>query len=343
MPRQVVPPDELDLESPGRRDYWVALEHDTMWGAQLIPLTVLVGPEAAPGRGVVAFGSTHGNEYEGPTAIKTILNEIDLADVLGRIILIPVLNVQAFRTGTRDSVGADGVNLNRAFVEGAGRQPGLTGITHRIADFVRRSIWPQVDVVLDLHSGGNQIRFDLCSSFHPLDDPAQAKATAEAARWFGTPLVMIYQNRTPGLLTSEAERLGKITVGTELGWGEAVNADGVRYGRQGVLAAAIRTGQLRGELAPIGHHAAGTQKCAAIVDFGCYVPAPFDGHYEEILPCGATVEAGDLVGRLHDFGRVDEPGWPVVAPRPGIVVGQAWAARVRQGQFILCVGDEQPW
>ena len=109
MTRVVARPDRLDLDSPGRRDYWVALEHGTMWGTHLIPLTVMVGPEAKPGRGVVAIGSTHGNEYEGPTAIKGLMREISPSDVLGRIILIPVLNVEAFRTGTRDTVGADGV------------------------------------------------------------------------------------------------------------------------------------------------------------------------------------------------------------------------------------------
>jgi predicted deacylase len=342
MPRLVVAPDDLDLESPGRRDYWVALEHDTMWGAHLIPLTVFVGPRAERGRGLVAFGSTHGNEYEGPTAIKNLLGELTPDRVLGRIVLVPVLNPEAFRTGTRDSVDADGVNLNRAFVEGAGQRPGLAGITHRIAAFVRSAIWPHVHVVLDLHSGGGQIRFAPCASFHPIGDPEQASATLDTARWFGTPLVMTYQNRTPGLLTSEAERLGKITVGTELGWGEAVLSTGVAHGRQGVLAAAISHGQLAGSIEPFAHHADGTQLHAAIVDAACYVPAPFAGHYEEVQRCGVRVRRGDLVGRLHDFQRIDEPAWPVVAPRDGIVVGQAWAARVRQGQFILCVGDETP-
>lgn len=343
MTRLVVPPPNLDFDTPGRRDYWVALEHDTMWGTQLIPLTVIVGPRAEPGKGLVAIGSTHGNEYEGPTAIKQIMHEVRTEDVLGRLIFIPVLNVQAFRTGTRDSVGADGVNLNRAFIDGAGSRPGLTGITHRLAAFIREFIWPQVHVVLDLHSGGNQIRFDICASFHPIDDPAQAAAIAETARWFGCPLIMVYQNRTPGLLTSEAERLGKITVGTELGWGEAVLEAGVRYGKQGVLAGAIRHGQLRGEIQPIGHHADGTQKCAAIVDFACYIPAPFDGHYEEVVRCGTRVKKRTVVGRLHDFQRIDDAAWPVIAPHDGIVVGSAWGARVRQGQFIACVGEEQPW
>jgi N-alpha-acetyl-L-2,4-diaminobutyrate deacetylase len=102
------------LDSPGRRDYWVALEHDSIWGEHLIPLTVLVGANVEPGRGLVAFGSNHGNEYEGPVALKHLLREIKLDDVQGRIILVPVLNPSAFHAGTRESAD-DGVNLNRAF------------------------------------------------------------------------------------------------------------------------------------------------------------------------------------------------------------------------------------
>src|SRR5437764_12783473 len=76
MPRMIVRPDRLDLDSPGRRDYWVALEHDSIWGDHLLPLTVLVGPQAQPGRGLAAFGSNHGNEYEGPVVLKHLLREV---------------------------------------------------------------------------------------------------------------------------------------------------------------------------------------------------------------------------------------------------------------------------
>ncbi len=339
MQRFIVRPDRLDLDSPGRRDYWVALEHDSIWGDHLMPFTVLVGPDARPGRGLVAFGSNHGNEYEGPMAIKHLLSEIALADVLGRIILVPVLNPSAFHAGTRES-DDDGVNLNRAFVEGAGKTPALAGITHRIAAFVRDHIWPRVHVVIDLHSGGDVARFALCASFHPLDDPEQSRLTEETARWFGTPIIMVYQNVTPGLLPSEAERLGKITVGTELGWGAAVMAEGVRYGRQGVLAAAIHHAQLRGRVEPIAHHAAGTQVKAAMVDRECFTVAPFAGHYEERIPCGQRVRAGDVVGLLHDFDHIDADPWPAVAGVDGVVIAQAWAAPVPRGQHIVVVGRE---
>jgi len=37
------------------------------------------------GQGIVAFGSNHGNEYEGPVAIKRLWREIQPDDVRGRI------------------------------------------------------------------------------------------------------------------------------------------------------------------------------------------------------------------------------------------------------------------
>ena len=191
MERRIVRAQELDFDTPGRRDYFVALEHDSIWGDHLIPMTVFVGPQAKPGQGLVAFGGNHGNEYEGPVVLHHLQRQIDIADVTGRIILVPVLNVPAFRAGTRESLADDGVNLNRAFIEGAGKTPALSGITHRIAAFVRAAIWPHVHVVIDLHSGGGT-RFAQVASFHEVEDPEQARAIEETARWFGTPLVMSY-------------------------------------------------------------------------------------------------------------------------------------------------------
>ena len=338
MDRPIVRPHLLDLETPGRRDYWVALEHDSMWGDHLIPLTVFVGRTAEAGRGLVVFGANHGNEYEGPMAIRHLMREIDPADVDGRIILVPVLNPSAFRAGTRDSTLDDRVNLNRAFVDEAGRRPGISGITHRIADFVRGFVWRHVHVVIDLHAGGQVARFARGASYHPIDDPEQGRLIEETARWFGTPLLITYQNETPGLLTSEAERLGKITVGGEFGHGGAASVEGVRLARHGVRAAAIHHGQMRGSIAPIAHHADASQRTVAMVARDCFTVAPFAGHFEPVVDCGAAVRAGDLVGLLHDFDRIDLDPWPVRAGVDGIVIAQAWAAPVLQGQHIVVTG-----
>src|SRR5687768_11904440 len=186
-----VGPADLDLVSPGKRDDLVRLEHDSDWADWLIPLTVLVGPEAEEGHGLVAFGSTHGNEYEGPVALKHLVADLSADDARGRVILIPVLNVAAFQAGTREGPG--GVNLNRAFVAGAGQSPALSDITHRIARFVRDWIWPTVHVVLDLHAGGNVARFAPLASLHRQPEP-QLGLSIATARGFGVPFVSLYEN-----------------------------------------------------------------------------------------------------------------------------------------------------
>lgn len=340
MPRDVVRPEGLDLDSQGRRDYWIALEHDSLWADHLLPLTVMVGPEVSEGKGLLASGSNHGNEYEGPVAIKHLMNEILIEAVIGRLIFIPVLNPAAFHIGRRASDADDGVNLNRAFVDGAGEFPALMGITHRIAAFVREYIWPHVHVVTDIHSGGAELDFAHCASFHAVDDLEQSAVIEDTARWFGTPFLMVYQNETPGLLVSESERLGKITVGTELGHGESVSPLGVKYARHGIRAAAIHHGQLGGDIQRIGHHADETQKRTAIIDRKCYVPAPFPGHYEPMMACGAYVEQGQIVGNLHDFYRIDDTPWPVRAGLDGYVLSQAFRQPVKQGSHILVVAEE---
>ena len=342
MSRRIVTPEDLDVVSPGRRDYWVSLPHDSIWGDWLIPLTVWVGPDAREGHGLVAFGSTHGDEYEGPVALKHLLRDIDKATVSGRVVLVPVISAPAFRAGRRESVGADGVNLNRAFVKEAGRDEALSGISHRIADFVRTSIWPHVHVVIDLHSGGDVARFAPLTSFHRVPDDRQAAAMLEMAQWFGVPFILTYQDATPGLLTSDAERRGKISVGGEFGWGGALSPDGVRHARHGVIAAAFLSGQMNLDVAPIAHHAAGTQRIVEAVDPACYVLAPWPGHYEPLLECGSKVVKGEVVGLLHDFHRIDEDPWRVRAAVDGYLIAAAWHAQVQQGQHIAVVAQCVP-
>jgi N-alpha-acetyl-L-2,4-diaminobutyrate deacetylase len=301
----------------------------------------MVGPQAKAGEGLAAFGANHGNEYEGPVALKHLLREIRTEDVLGRLILVPVLNVAAFRVGARESTGDDGFNLNRVFVEGAGTTPAMAGITHRIAAFVRQCIWPQVHIAIDLHSGGEVARFAHWAGFFTGADPELNQRREQMARWFGTRIVTAGPNSAPGGilggLHGDADHQGKYAIGTELGFGSSTDVRGVRYARQGVLAAAIHHGLLRGKIEPIGHHADGTQ---SLVRISASVAAPYPGHYEPLVDCGETVAKGQTVGLLHDFYRLDEDPFEVSAAVKGILVAQAWGARVTQGQTIMMLAEE---
>jgi len=75
-----------------------------------------------------------------------------------------------------------------------------------------------------------------------------------------------------------------------------------------------------------------------MIDRACFTVSPVSGHYEPLVECGAAVARGDAVGLVHDFERIDSPPWVARAGTGGIVVAQAWGARVRQGQQVVVVG-----
>ena len=335
--RQHVSPTDIDFSSLGRRDYYVRIEHGTIWGHNLIPLTVIVGKQAKTGEGLVAIGSTHGNEYEGPVAIRHVMNDIHTNDVCGRLIFIPVLNPPAFFAGKRDSP-EDGLNLNREFPGDANGS-----ITRRIAHFVHEFIFPQVHAVFDIHSGGQSAWFEPLSSFHYVDNEKQRKEMEILARGFGCKLTMRYQNNTPGLLTSTAEALGKLTIGTELGSGESVLPSGVAMCKQGILFGASYLKQTSTALPQNQHTTAAEQILSDTSDPSCSYLAPFAGHYEATINPATPVKKGDCIGYLHDFYRIDDKPLAVHAPHDGYIVCQAQRCEVVQGQVIAQVGRTQAW
>jgi predicted deacylase len=214
----------IDFDRPGKHHYQLAFHLDGSWGYSLVPLTIINGLRGANPNGVVAFGGTHGNEWEGPVAIKRLCRELDPSRVAGRIILMPQLSESASTANTRVSP-LDGVNMNRAF---PGNPRGT--ISYRISHFVKTRVFPNVRVVLDIHSGGNEGIFPNVASFHPLSDPVQLAETAAIAKLFDTQFIMIYSSEmASGLLTDEAEAEGKITIGSEFGFGESVNRTGTRH------------------------------------------------------------------------------------------------------------------
>jgi predicted deacylase len=335
--RPIITPDQLDFSTPGRRDYHVGMEHPTVWGRFLIPVTIIVGKRATEGKGILTIGATHGDEYEGPVAIKNLLREIETDEVVGRIILVPVLNVMAFKTGTRDTL-EDGINLNRAF---PGDSEG--SITSRIADFVTRFLFPHVHVVLDIHSGGLVGRFAPFTEFHKVDNLEQRLLFEKTARGFGTQVVQLFQRETPGMLITQAHDLGKITVGTELGWGQSLFADGVSFARRGILYASVLHGQMEGKLPDDQPFRDEEQVLVDTTLPSCSVYAAYGGHFEPLIECGAFVETGQVLGKLHNFDLVDQPPRDVAAPHPGHVMFLALNAKVSQGQVLTQVSVPQEW
>jgi predicted deacylase len=323
----------VDFDTPGKRHYQLAFHLDSAWGYSLVPLTVVRGT-AGNTPGVAVIGGTHGNEYEGQIAVKRLCATVEPDEMQGLAIFMPQLSESACRAGTRVS-SIDGVNMNRAFPGNA-----RGSISYRIAHFVKTTVFPRIRVIIDIHSGGREAVFPLCTSFHKLPNEEQYAEISRAARVFDTPFLFVYSRQMgSGLLTDEAEDDGKIAIGGEFGSGEAVSSEGVRHAYEGSLNVMRLYGLLPGPVLPI---AAGERRQRLIQApvLSDYRPCPRDGIWEPVVSPGGDVESGELLGRLHDFSDHSAPPLEIRAHRAGVLIARYAAAVCPKGLTLFVIGEE---
>lgn len=334
MIMDITPVNQIDWETPGARWYSVPFTYDGTWGRMRLPLYVACGPK--PGKTVVAIGGTHGDEYEGPVGFKKLIHELDPATLIeGRLIVIPVLSVPAFRAARRENP-IDGVNMNRAF---PGNPRGT--LSSRIAHFVTTEVLRRADIVIDIHSAGASMEIIRTMSFHHVADPALYAQFRDTALLFGTPFVMIYtSDMGTGLLTEEAEAMGKITIGSELGFGASTDLDGVRWTLEGTRNVMRANGLIEGDLVDVTPPGLDRQRVVSATDVNRWVTAPVSGISEPLVPLGAFVRKGDPVTAIHDFERWDEPPVVVRADGDGYVLNRKFRAQTEQGEVVMIIASE---
>jgi len=332
-------PDQIDFDKPGKAHYRLAFHLDSGWGSSLVPITVINGYRSGKTSmelpGLAAFGGTHGNEWEGQVAVKRLCQELDPAEVSGRVILMPQLSESACAANLRISP-LDGVNMNRAF---PGNARGT--ISYRIADFVKRYVFPQVRIVVDMHAGGREGGFALCTSFHPVADLAQFAEITAVSALFDTPFMLVYSSQmASGLLTDEAEAEGKIAIGGEFGFGEGVNRKGVLHGYEGIRNVLKFYDMLPGEIIKIDPSRPSTPRLVEARNLEDYIPCPRTGIWEPLLDLGDEVKQGQLVGRSHDFSDHRAEPLELRAHQSGVLIMMCAVANCQQGVTLYVIARD---
>jgi predicted deacylase len=332
-------PDEVDFDRPGKHHYRLGFHFDSGWGFSLVPLTVINGTRplasGAQPPGLAVFGGTHGNEWEGQVAVKRLCTQLDPSEICGRVILMPQLSQSACAANQRLSP-LDHVNMNRAF-------PGNCrgSISLRIADFVKTRVFPRVRIVIDLHAGGREGGFALCTSFHPVPDPAQFAEIRYAASLFDTPFMLVYSSQmASGLLTDEAEAEGKIAIGGEFGFGEGVGRKATLHAFEGVRNVMRNYGLLTGEIAridPMRNHPPRLVDARHLED---YTPCPHAGVWEPLVDLGEDVSEGCLIGYLHDFSNHASEPLAIHAQRSGVMIMMCAGAVCQQGSTLFVIASD---
>lgn len=316
----------IDYEKPGKQIGFLGVPQSYNmggWATQFIPIAVIAngtGPTA------LLFGGNHGDEYEGTVTLTNLVRSLEPEQVQGRLIIVPMLNKPAGEAGTRLSP-LDGMNMNRAF---PGERNG--SITSMIAHYVTHYLFPLADVVVDIHSGGRSLHFLPSANMHQVEDEEQMRAMLAAAISWGAPYVFIYRDvGGEGLLPGYAEKLGKVTLGTEMGSAGMFNPEILNITKTGVENILRLHGILEGPPQKTPYE----PRIVAATEQGDYIMAPVNGIFEPFFDLGEDVEAGQAVGQLHDVAEPFRSPTPVVAETAGMVMGRRAFPLTRQGDCVM--------
>ncbi len=320
----------VDFDAPGKQVGHLQLpqsEHDDAWGVVPIPVAVIAN---GSGPTVLMEGGNHGDEYEGPITLCELVRDLDLAEIEGRLIVVPAINWPAVAAARRTSP-LDGKNMNRCF-------PGdpLGTATDQIAAYVNDVLFGLSDAFLDLHSGGSSLDILPSAILEAAPDPAHTTRNRRATEAFGSRNVVAIDNRgDPRTATSSAVRAGLTVVGTEMAGAGTVSREALALCRAGVRNVLAHLGVLP------GHTVAPRAEPALYFRLGpgAHVLSPAQGVFEPLHALGDTVRTGDTVGRLHDLADIAAPPRDLIAACDGLVFAHRHPGVVKPGGCCLVVAQ----
>jgi predicted deacylase len=172
----------------------------------------------------------HGDESITIEAARQIIDELVAMELVGTVLVLPVLNPLAFESCTRNT-WIDMANLSRCF---PGRLNG--SVSEQMAHVITEAVLKQVDALIDLHSGSPAFICDYSYAFG--DD--------ELARAFGSTAV-INRPPIPGTAGNVVCERGKPMVIAEFGGGLFRDAFYIQKGVTGTLNCLKQLNMLPGE------------------------------------------------------------------------------------------------
>jgi predicted deacylase len=308
-------------------------------GTIRIPIATIAN---GTGPTVLVTAGTHGDEYEGQIAARRLLAETDPAQVSGRIVVVPTVSTGASQAHTR--FWPSGANMNRSF---PGRLDGPPDEV--LAHFFTTVLFPLVETIVEMHSGGSGSWIVPCSHMCAVDDPAQRKAMLEGMEAWNSDVHFLY-TAGDNYLPTIAQAQGKVIVTTELGGAGLIRRSVHELAWSGLTNVLRHVGALEGEVVTrksLGlppariYDARGADETVTELGSGLMdqVRAPATGLAESLVEPGDTVERGQPIARIWSFDEPTRPPVDVLSERTGLLLGMRARAFVLQGDGFAFVGE----
>lgn len=313
----------FNINKPGKHFYDLSAVAGEVAGIQG---DVLCCINQGEGPTVLLCAGIHGDEYEPQTVLRHLAETLETEQVIGRLIIIPAINYAAAQSGARVSP-ADGQNMNRVFPGKADGTP-----TERLAAFITREIFPATDLLIDAHTGGNDVNvvpmiFGFSSDECVVSDP---ELTRIMEAWGYR-----YIQHVTGIdstICGAALAAGIASVEIE-GGGGCLRSDELSTIHDGLLRALAASGVLQPLVEPqpfTGLHLSAGPEAQLF--------APQMGVVEHKVNLGDSVTKGDVAALLYPLaGKASAPR-ELTAPVSGVVLRQARNAYLKEGQLVMNLG-----
>jgi predicted deacylase len=296
------------------------------------PLIVIRGGRDGPTLGVTA--GVHGAEYSSIEAAVELGVELRPEDLVGSLILCPLVNVPAFQRRSIYVNPLDGINVNRVF---PGRSTGT--VSEQLARAVTEAVIEPSDRFVDLHGGDMVEALVPFVIYHEGEDPLINEASRWMAAAFGIPHLV--RGRTPGSSYEAAAALGKPAILAEAGQQGIVSERAVALHRRGVHRLLEQAGMLTpaaAERLAAGDRAVLPDPEPPVVHEGWHwLNSPATGLWRPAVSCGDSVEEGDLLGVVRNVWG--EEVAEVKAPAGGQVLFLVTSLAINEGDPLLAVGS----
>ena len=282
-----------------------------------IEVPIIIERSKKPGPTILFTAGLHGDEINGVDIVRQIIARKINKPKRGTIICIPVLNVFGFLNGSRSF--PDGRDLNRSF---PGSKNG--SLASRVAYRLMQDIIPEVDLVIDFHTGGAS-RFNAAQVRIVKDHPE----LSELSSVFGAPFVL-YSKHIVKSFRNACFQLGKPVLLYEGGKSSFVDENISRVGIEGAKRILAHFEMLNSKVK------ANPPKIESVfVEKSKWIRARKSGMFKAKVKVNTKVKIDDILGQITDpYGKVHHT---VKSTIDGYVINVNEAALVYQGDALFHV------
>lgn len=284
-----------------------------------MPATIIKGNSSD--KVILITAGIHSGEYPGIKASINLANQLDPEKVDGMIVIIHCVNTSGFKARVNDVIPEDGANLNANY---PGDKNG--GIGAKIANFFVTEIFPKINYIVDLHSGGKYEELTPCLFYQMAEKVT--KTSERIAKATNIPY-LIQSTATKGHY-SYAGQMGIPGVLLERGYGglcENDDVDGYLEDLIGIL----------NELKFITQKPKTQKPKQKTITSPVYLSSEYEGLWYPNIKANSYVKQGDLLGVIEDFygNKIAE----YHAQKDGIVFYYCSDLSVNVGNSLVAYGD----